>query len=140
MADGTVQRWTCSDGDAGAEMWRDNVDGAYVLYSDYVAAVIAVRTSLIEAGGNANDPSHRDFWAQISAAVKDSVTKLSWHLIAPDNPPKPFIHEVWCLHIGIKIVENWMPAVREVQGGWNGAGYTHMRLLNIPMPKKEEGR
>lgn len=35
-----VTRWTCAEGDAGAEMWRDD-EGAYVLHSD-VAALEAV--------------------------------------------------------------------------------------------------
>ena len=140
MADGTVQRWTCSDGDAGAEMWRDNVDGAYVLYSDYVAAVIAVRTSLIEAGRDAgcflSDEVSNEFLSHVPAEIKAHIAALSWRLITPDNQPKPYAHEVWGLHVGIKVVEPWMPDVYAAQGGWNGAGYTHMRLLNIPMPEK----
>jgi hypothetical protein len=60
----------------------------------------------------------------------DTVKSLSWHLITPDNPPKPYTHEVWGLHVGIKVVEH--PVI--------GEGYTHMRLLNLPLPKKEEGR
>jgi hypothetical protein len=73
-------------------------------------------------------------------AMKDRLAMLDWHPITPDNPPQPNIHEVWGLHVGIKVVEAWMPTVREMQGGWEVAGYTHMRLLNIPKLKKEERR
>ena len=89
---------------------------------------------------------HRDMfadeilWMKDCMVLLDALDELDWHPITPDDPPQPYLHEVWGLHVGIRVVEPWMPDVYAIQGGWQAAGYTHMRLLNIPMPKKEDGQ
>ena len=91
----------------------------------------------VESGWNPQDVG-RELGMKVGDAIRPNIlpsikalnarlTALDWHPITPENPPQPHLHEVWGLHVGIKIVTH--PVI--------GEGYTHMRLLNVPTPKKE---